>query len=156
MAATNINYRDSVTVREAKGPKPRCGPGCTLDPSSPLPDSGGYQRSLAVLGLWLHCPNLCLCGHVASSLRVCVQMSFCCGDTSHWIQVQLTSGRSHPNFIIAAKTLFPNKFTFTGASGHDLLGGHSSTPYTTPPVSFPISLCLFHCVVTHTRAERLA
>lgn len=87
-----------------------------------------------VLGLWPHC----LCCHMAPRC-VSVHPNVLCGDTSHWIRVQPACRRPHPNSIISAKTRFPNKFTFTGASGHDLFmggGGHRPTPY-----SLPVTVC---------------
>lgn len=77
---------------------------------------------LMSLGLWQHDSNLCFCLYM--SLCVCVPMSKFPSfyrDTSH------IGLRTHPNLtcpdldlIISAKTLFPNKITFTGSmSGHE-------------------------------------
>lgn len=95
--------------------------------------SSSFLWLLAFLDLQLHCSSLCLWGHIVSS-PACVSHE----DASHWLQgPQDNPGRSSHlktlNFITSAKTVFPNKITFTHS--RDLMwaylfGGHSSAYYT--------------------------
>ena len=70
---------------------------------------------LCILGFWAHHSNLGLCLYmVFSSLCVSVPRFPSPEDTRHWIRALASSVWPDFNLITSAKTLFPNKVTFTG------------------------------------------
>lgn len=122
---------NSFTVQEAKDPEPRCGQGCTLGPSSPLPDSGGYPRSLA-------------CGHIASAVTCPLTVCLCIQMSSVGTPVT-GSGSSLPAGGLILTPLYLQRPGFQTSSHSQVQvvmtlswvgGGHRSTPY-----SLPVTVC---------------
>lgn len=119
----------SLTVLEARSLKLRCQqshmPLGTLwgDPSLPLPGSSGSWYPLPFLGSWVHLANLCFHCHQPSP---CVSVSQCPNpplyrNTRH---TGFSSKLKQFNLILIPpeKTLYLNKITFRGSSGHEFGG----------------------------------
>lgn len=67
--------------------------------------------------------DLCLCSHLASPPPVCVQIClFLEGRRSHWVRTHPSPAWPPLNWIVSAKTLFPNKVPFTASVRHDFWG----------------------------------
>ena len=130
---SKVSITGLKSVSQGHAPSRGSTGGRFLPPLTP----GGPWRS----GLWPS-PVSALFSHSFSCVCVCVCVCvFLKGHQSVDVGPTLNLKSSHLKIftlITAAKTLFPNKVTFPGASGQEL-GGHHSKHCRPPPEILPLS-----------------
>lgn len=112
-------WRPGGKHKGSEGPQPLGSSTGESFPAPPVPAT--------VLDLWPQPCGLCLHPHVASPFTCVLTSLPLKGHQSPWVRTHPRRVWPHRDLIVSAKSLSPNKVTFTGSGGHDF-GGQYPTP----------------------------